>query len=109
MELEDPEVTKNFYRSIKKMDMTVPAYFKYFQCQATKDAESTAGLYELQNKIIVAGQAYFCYLWSLTTNIVTGRACFNFSQHLTMKDPELITRYQLLRNTKGTKSVALTD
>ena len=43
MELEDPEVTKNFYKSVKKMDMTVPAYFKYFQCQATKDAEDHRG------------------------------------------------------------------
>ena len=109
MDLADPEVTENFNGLIKKMDMSVPAYFRYFQCQTTKDAESTAGLYELRNKMIVAGLAYFSYLWCLKTDIVTVLAYFNYSQYLTMKDLGLITRYQVLRNTKGTKSVALND
>ena len=95
MELEDPGVTKNF-------DMSEFAYLRYFQSQTTKDAEFTAGLYELRNRIIVAGQTYFSYIRNLTMNIVTVRAYFNYSQYLKMKDPELIARYQWLRNTKGT-------
>ena len=66
-------------------------------------------MYKLRNKMIVAGQAFFCYLWCSKTDIVTVLAYFNYSQYLTMKDPRLNTRYQVLRNTKGTKSFALAD
>ena len=42
-------------------------------------------------------QTYYSYIRNLTMNIVTIRAYSNYSQYLKMKDPELITRYQLLR------------
>ena len=87
--------------------MTVAAYLNYFQGQGTKDTDSTAGLYELQNNIIVPGQAYFSHLWDLTMNIVTVRAYFNYSQHLNTKDSDLITWYQWLRKIMGTKPAAL--
>ena len=95
MELEDPEVAKSF-------DKSEFANLRYFQYQKTKDDESTEGLYELRNRIIVTEQTYYSYIRNLTMNIVTIRAYSNYSQYLKMKDPELITRYQLLRNTKGT-------
>ena len=100
MEPEDPEVTKNF-------DMPEPAYFRYLQYQKTKDEKCTAGLFELRNRITVAGQTYFSHLWVVTIIIVTGRAYFSYSQHLKMKESELNTRNQLLRKIMGTKSVSL--
>ena len=47
MEPEDPEVTKNF-------DMPVPSYFRYLQCQETKDVNFTAGLIMLRNRFTEA-------------------------------------------------------
>ena len=58
----------------KWKDMIVTAYLNYFQCQVTKDADSTADLYELQKNTIVPGQAYL-----------------NYSQSMKMIESELIT------------------
>ena len=95
VELEDPEVAKSF-------DTSKFAYLRYFQYQKTKDAESTAGLFELRNRIIVTEQTYYRYIRIPTMNFVTVRAYSNYSLNRKMKDPELITRYQLLCNNKGT-------
>ena len=59
--------------------------------------------------MIVAGPAYFSYFWCQQTDVVTVLAYFNYSQYQTTKDTGIITRYHVLRNTKGTKSDALTD
>ena len=86
-----------FYGLIKKMDMSVPAYFKYFQCQTTKYAESTAGLYELRNKMIVSGPAYFSFFQCQITHVVTVLAYFNYSQYQTTEVAECTARYKVLR------------
>ena len=107
-ELEDPEVTENFYGSIKKMDMSA----RLFQIFSVPDNE---GCRIYRGHVRVAKQdhrGWTCLLQLplvLKTDIVTVLAYLNCSQCLTMKDPGLITRYQVLRNIKGTKSVALTD
>ena len=53
------------------MNMSVPAYFSYSQCQTTKDAEPTAGLYGLRNTMIVAGPTYYSYFQCQITDVVT--------------------------------------
>ena len=107
VELEDPKVTEHFYGLAKKMDMIVPACFSYSQCQTTKDAEPTAGLYELRKMMIVAGPASSRYFQCQITDVVTVLAYFNYSQYQTSKNAAIITRYQVLRDTKGTKPAAL--
>ena len=73
----------------KLKDMNVTAYLNYFQCQDTKDADSTANLYELQKNTIVPGQAYL-----------------NYSQSMKTIDSELITWYQRLQETMDTRPAA---
>ena len=69
----------------------VLAYFNYFQCRTTEVAECTAR-YNVLRQMIVIVPTYI-----------------NFLQNQSTEDAGTITRFYVLRNTKDTKSVALTE
>ena len=102
MELEDTEMTKS-------LGTPEFAYFRYFQYLKPKDDESTVGVFELRNRIIMTEQTYYRYIRYPKMNFVTVRAYSNYSQNRKMKDPELITRYQLLRKKTATTKIDVTQ
>ena len=67
-EPEDPDATWSFGTSEF-------AYLRYFQYNKTKDAESTAGLFAMRNRIIMTEQTYYRYTRSPTINFVTEYHC----------------------------------
>ena len=67
-------------------------YFNYLQCRTTEVAECIAR-YHVSRKMMIA--IVLAYL--------------NFLQNQSTEDARTITRFYALRNTKDTKSVALTD
>ena len=91
-------MTKNF-------DMPEPSYFRYLQCQETKDVNYTAGLIVLRNRFTEAEQTYFSHHWEETLIIMAGSAYFNVSQNLKLKGAELSNRNQLLRKKTTTTKI----
>ena len=101
-EPEDPEATWSFGTSEF-------AYLRYFQYRKTKDAESTAGLFVMRNRIIMTEQTYYRYTRSPTMNFVTEYAYSKYSQNRKMMDPEPSTRFQLLRKKTTTTKIDVTQ
>ena len=89
---EVAECIARYHVSRKMMIAIVLAYLNYFQCQTTEVAECTARYNMLRKMMIVTVPTYL-----------------NFLQNQSTEDARTITRFYALRNTKDTKSVALTD
>ena len=73
--------------------LTRPAYTSYFQCLTTDEDGTTAMLRLLR----------------IHGKVLSVPAYTNYFQNQSTEDAGPITRYYVLRNTKDTKSVALTD